>query len=511
MRTTEFGLSNIYEDFPVDLKHLMENIKDHYVNLSIEEAVIVENVDNCIDERYSEIHFNMKSDGMLEILMLGDGIPPKIFFNTLPKIAATVKIPKKRVAALGRYGWGMKICMCVADYVIIETKYNNFHGAQSWKLFNGIPKRRKEQPKKKIRKNFTLITIKLTNEYKEKITSQFIEETLRKFYPTILRGARVQNRHGERRTLKMFVNSRPVAPPPEISYEKRKPLTVKIGSYKATGYIYLAKETLDKEDTGIAIIVHGRKITRDFFGTHGSMDQRITGYLHADMLIEDLAGDKTILRRNSSRWRKLSEGAAKQLAEFMKEIGAIREEKLPKKMIKRIHEEINNLIRHFPKLQELARKAGISVSREVLISKQDGEVPTKLEEGSQRTRGIEAGSKGGQGVPVKPGEEPDKAPSGEEGESRAVRSSRRRKRGLEIYVRPEPDIKKEAWFSPEGVIIVNSSFPTYKKADKMRSLEYHMERCAIEALLNYAIETEIIKKEEATKYWDEVFAKWGEL
>ena len=64
------------------------------------------------------------------------------------------------------------------------------------------------------------------------------------------------------------------------------------------------------------------------------MDRRIAGYIHADFLIEDIAGDKTSLRRSSSRWKLLSGGASKQLSKFMKEIGAIREEKLPQKMIK---------------------------------------------------------------------------------------------------------------------------------------------------------------------------------
>lgn len=498
----------MYKPFKVDLEHLMDNIKEQYVNISIEEAVIVENTDNCIDERYTEIHFNLKDD-VLQILMLGDGMDSRVFQQTLPKIAATEKVIAKVRSGLGRYGWGMKVSMCVADYIIIETKKGNFHGAQSWKLIDRIPKYKKEIPKRKSDKAFTLITIKLTDTYRRKITLETIRNTLQQFYPTILSGAPVRNRHGKKRKLKVFLNSKLVAAPPAVEYEKRKPIKTKVVRQLATGYVYLAKKPLSEEKRGISIIVHGRKILNDFFGVHGSKDDRITGYLHADVLIEEIAGDKTLIKRRY-RWRKLSEGIAKQLGGFMKEIGAIKEEKLPKDIIKHVHEEINKLIRHFPELQELARKIGISLGRDVLIPKKEGDVLTKLEEGAKRTRGLEPSSgKGGPGVPAGPGREPIKAPSGEAGEKRAVR--KRRRRGIHIVALPSPEIRKEAWFSSEGIVVINSKFPTYTKAIKMRSLRYHMDRCVIEALLNFALETGIIKEEQATEYRTEVFAKWGEL
>lgn len=61
------------------------------------------------------------------------------------------------------------------------------------------------------------------------------------------------------------------------------------------------------------------------------------------------------------------------------------------------------------------------------------------------------------------------------------------------------------------MIIVNSTFPTYKKAEKMNSLRYHMMRCAIEALLNRASEIGLIEREKLAEYRDDVLAKWGTL
>lgn len=508
MRPYPYGLPPVYKPFRVDLEHLMENIKEQYIHIFIEEAVIVENVDNCIDEYYKEIRFNLK-DGVLKILMLGDGMNSKVFQETLPQIAATTKVIKKLRSGLGRYGWGMKVCMCVAEYIIIETKKGKFHGAQSWKLIDGIPKYKKEIPKRRIAGDFTFISIKLNENYREKITLEFIRKTLQRFYPTLLAGAPVRNRYGKKRKLKVLLNLKPVEAPPMVPCEKRKPLEVKMRRQVATGYVCLAKEELPEEERGISIIVHGRKIMKDFFGVHGTKDERITGYLHADMLIDEVTGDKAIIKRDY-RWRKLSERVARQLGEFMKEAGAIREEKISKEMMKHVHEEINKLIKCFPELQELAKKAGISLRRDVLIPKKEGDILTNFEEGSERTRGLEPGSgKGGLGVPVSPGDESTKVPSGDTGEKRAVKEKRRR--GLRIVVRPEPEIKREAWFSAEGMVIINSKFPTYEKANKMGSLKYHMDRSAIEALLSYAVENGIINEEEIIDYRNEVFAKWGEI
>jgi hypothetical protein len=477
----------------------MEDLRDQY-HIELEEAAIVENVDNCIDERYSEIKFEI-NNGMLEILMIGDGMDSETFWNVLPRIAATTK--RSDLGALGRYGWGMKVCLWIAEQVDIETKKGDFHGAQIWKLIKGIPYWSKGKSKRNVKYNFTCITIKLNDEYKEKITPEFVVRTLQKFYPTVLRGAPVKNRYGEKRVLKIIVNGHIVEPPPEIDYQKRKPIVIKIGDDKATGYIYFSKEPLPEEERGIWIIVHGRKITSEFFGYY---NDRIAGYIHADFLIKDLAGDKTQIKR-TYRWRKLNEAVAQQLKEFMTEVGALKEQELPRDIVKRIHVEINELVRYFPELQELAKKLGIGIHQDALISKKEGSIQTTLEAGSKRDRGLEAGQGGGEGVPVKPGEGQEKAPAKEGGGDRAEKKKRRR--GIEIKRYPGFGRKEEAWFTPDGIVYINTAFPTYKRAEKMHSLEYHIERCAIEAILEYAVNEGIILS--LKDYKNKVLAKWGEL
>jgi hypothetical protein len=486
----------------------MENIREHYT-IPIEEAAIVENVDNCIDEDYHTICFTTIG-GDLEILMLGDGMTEEVFCKILTRIAATTKFEDRRGSALGRYGWGMKISMYVGDSVIVETKCGSYHAAQSWRLVDGIPKHKKIEPMRSLTENFSMVQVKLKSEFNHMSDPVFLERILQRYYPTMLQGVKVNGRNGKRE-LKVLINSTQCSPPQEIEYEKKKPLATKVDGEPVTGYVILAKNELDEEDQGIKIIVNGRKITKDFFGVWGDKNDRVTGYLHADVLIGDLGGDKTAIRHATSHWRQLNEKVAIQLSEFMKEIKAVREEKLPEKEFRQIQLELNAILKNFPELQELAKKAGISISHEALFPMKRGEIPTVLEPRSTGEHGTEPGVGGGEGVPVKPGDLSNKAPSDTSGDKRATLRPRRRG-GLNIYPRPEPEVKEEAWFSAgEGLIIANSSFPTFKKAEKTQSRSYHMVRVGLEALLNYAAENGYIKKDKFKEYRLDVLAKWGEL
>jgi hypothetical protein len=58
-------------------------------------------------------------------------------------------------------------------------------------------------------------------------------------------------------------------------------------------------------------------------------------------------------------------------------------------------------------------------------------------------------------------------------------------------------------------VFLNQSFPTYLKAEKLgkKTLEYHMGRCVIEAILNYAVKEGEMSPEDRPA----VLAKWGEF
>ena len=229
------------------------------------------------------------------------------------------------------------------------------------------------------------------------------------------------------------------------------------------------------------------------------------------MLVNYLAGDKTKIKW-CGKWRKLRMEISKQLSAFMKKIGAVRSEKLPKKTMKWLHEEINKLIKHIPELQELAVKSSKTLERKVLIQKNKGKELATLIEGAQKVPGTEIGPGRGGKVPAWTGGKKLRSPRlDEHGKDRATTVKRRVKVGIEIRPRPVPERSEEAWYVPEGVVIVNTSFPSYKKADMLGFRDYHILRSSIDALLRYALANGIIKVEDYDKYYNYVFAKWGEL
>ena len=66
--------------FGYDLKHAMENIRDHYT-IPLEEAMVLENMDNCIEEPYQEIRFNIERNVLEEEFLVHGVIMMQILFS----------------------------------------------------------------------------------------------------------------------------------------------------------------------------------------------------------------------------------------------------------------------------------------------------------------------------------------------------------------------------------------------------------------------------------------------
>jgi hypothetical protein len=490
-----------FKPFEVDTAHLFDvDIPQHYT-YPLEEAAIVENVDNALDERYEQIEFQTTED--LAILMIGDGMPKEVFEEVLPKLAATTKW-EEEATGLGRHGWGMKIGLKVADEMRIETKKGTYHAAQIWKVINRVPHKKFIQPEMDFQQDFTLIKFKGF-----KRDEEFVRRVLQKFYPTVLGGTKVKNKYGESRKLIITINSKPVPPPQQPKIIDKEVLKATIAGEDITGYVFLTEEKLPQEERGINIIVRGRAITRDSFGIDfGEKNDRITGYIHADLLLPDLYGDKTNFKR-TGRYRSLVAKLSQKLYKFAERIGAVKTPEPVGDVIKKVYKDLNELLKNFPELHELFKKTG-GIHQDQFMPKKGGDILSTLGEGMTRERGIEPGEKGGSGVPHGPGNEKGKAPTGEAGEKGAIR--KRRKGGLEIRPIKDPG-REESWFSPPGVVFVNQLFPTYLKAEKYgkKTLIYHVGRVALEGILTYVVEQGYVEENEAKNFKMNVLARWAEL
>jgi len=499
--------------FEVDLKHLLEDIRDHY-SFPIPRAVIVENMDNCIDEKYREIHFNVKK-GKLEIIMKGDGIPPQVFSKVLPTLSGTTKV---RGEGLGHYGWGMKVGLVISKRMIIETKKGNFQGRQVWFLKEGVPHWQLEKPKIMLKEDSTVIIHELDEKrlYEEShLTSfneEFIVETLKEYYPTLLAGYPVKGRK-----LAVFVNNKKVEPPVWLSkelYEDKKLLKLKIEDRSIGGRFFLAKKDLEGELGGkIAIIVFGRLITRESFGLS---TKRITGYVHADILADIVAADKTNFKRATRKWRKFSSCIAQELSKFAKKHGLIPEEGglLDRNFMRRINEQVNRVLKNFPNLEQLGIIGTRREWAKVLIEQETGDKPVIIiQQGSQRTEGTIGGPGEGDRVPIRPGLEDEKAPvDREKAKRRAKEEKRRIKRGIEVFPTPIGS-NREAWFDlGERRVIVDTEHPSYKAVSRhAKTREYYTIRCALEAILDYLLENEQINPSEYLNLKQEMMLTWGRI
>lgn len=499
----EKGLAELFSKrrpFKVDLRHLMENVRDHYT-FSLEKAVSVENMDNCIDENYDEIRFKVETD-IFEIEMVGSGMDSHTFFEIMPTLAGTTKGAKP---GLGHYGWGMKVGMFVSDDMVIENKKGDFHAAQRWWLEKDGPWFEPVATTRELTQNTVVITHKLNKEYSKKLTLPLVKKTLQEFYPTLLDGVPTLGRK-----IKVLLNGEGVEPPPPPEVKEKQALWVDVDGQRATGKAFFTEDELPENLQGIAILVCGRLISRDYFGVHGTEDNKLTGYLHADMLFNDIAGDKTSIRRTSEKWRTLSKGIGKQLGEFMRKVGVLEEKSLDREDMAFVNRQLAKVLVDFPELNPMK----FEIRKNVLIEKIAGDTPIVLEEGSQPTEGTGVGPGESSDVPTKPGEEKRKAPVEGKGGKKGTRKRRTIKSGPEIRELSQPNSREEAWFSEgEGNVYINRSTASFKKSERwgIKTKRYHVLRCAFDALLEWAVKNEIIKLKDYFEIRTELFQKWGDL
>jgi hypothetical protein len=468
-----------FHEFNVDKAQVMKNLSDHYT-IPLEDAVIVENIDNCIDESaYSKIECELSKDSLI-IKMIGTGIQESVFENLLHTLAGTTKTDKP---GLGHYGWGMKVGLAISEYMTIGTKRGNFSGAQEWRLDQkGTPKW-KPIEKPIFSEDMTIIQHKLRPEYLKTITPKSLKKTIQYYYPTVIGGAPVNGR-----MIEFLLNGEKIEPqiPP---YEKKKSIKIKIGTNEATGKIFFAKKGFDDDFDKIKIIVYGRRILDDTFGI--PTNNKISGYIHADMLYKIVATDKTAVQRTTPMWRNFAKEGGKFLSEYLKEVGELKEDTaMDADLLKHLHDEINNTLKQFPDLFGEFRAGTNKISKPVLIPDPDGEMRAMLLPGGQETLGNFTGPGNGDGVSVEGIDNPVDAPQDIKGITPTTRKHRKVKVGVQIRHRPFQGSNREAIFDyANSTVWINTEFPTFRKAagQNKKVVEYHTVRCIFDALLEHVI------------------------
>jgi len=505
------GLYSKYKPFESDLAHIMTNLLEHY-SYPMEEATIVENMDNFIDEKgYTRIEFCSAKDNFT-IKMYGSGIPAEVFNTTLHTLAGTTKTKGQ---GLGHYGWGMKVGLGIADRIQIFTKREQFQGGQEWIVdAKGIPQHAVLQSPN-FTEDMTIIEHQLKQDFQGKIDEVFVCSTLQKFYPTVLDGAPCNGR-----TVEVLVNGKKVEPP-EISYTKKVPVHCDFEDNEICGYFLYNDKEYDEKYDKVAVIVFGRVIMREAFGV--PTGGKVSGYIHADVLADEVRGDKTVIKRSSKLWNGISTIIGKQLNDFLKSIGELKEEETwDSDFIRSLHQDINETIRHFPDL--FGDFKARSERRQTAIMSPTGAFQFGEGMGGQSAVNAGAGGSGGGGgnkTTDSGGTDPNSTGPdfSKKGEISGFIKNYRKKIGVQI--RPKPlEQKVEALFDyPVSTVFINTNFPTYRKAEASgkRVLNYHCNRCTYDALLEYVIENKTDEKDVGDRLKEfmfqrtEILSKWGEM
>jgi hypothetical protein len=504
---------NGWSDMEADTAHFMENLRDHY-NIPLEQVTIIENMDNCIDEPgYSKIEF-LTSDNLLIIKMFGTGIPSDIFFDKFRTIAATTKNERK---GLGHYGWGMKVSLWVANPITIKTKKGDFVAAQEWILTEAHkPRYRIIPPPNDLNSDMTVIELKLINKYQGKLTKEVIRKILQTYYPTLLNGYKVMGR-----SIEVFVDNEKICWN-EPKYTRKEPLCVNTKHGEVTGYLYYNDGGYDDntslsigEEKGMLIIIYGRAIKIESFNQNSN---KITGYIHSDILSDSITADKTTIRKDTLWWDFHKKVGAK-IQQILEKIGISEEEKLYDELDKVVNRELNNVIRDFETFFNEYR-GKITLQQQTPKINQLGELTSFLEKGGTldyhpHTDNFEPAKEKEKNVGEPNGNPNIDTPNlNEAGPEKLKNVLKKKKFGIQFKRVSQPNTLREAWFNDvNGVIFVNIAFPTYQRAknENKKTETYHCLRASFEAITEYMMEKRDVNLlDQFLKQRNEILLKWGE-
>lgn len=197
------------------------------------------------------------------------------------------------------------------------------------------------------------------------LSPESIVNVLHRYYNAILRG------YGG---VTVVVNGKQVQPwePP---VKKEHQVNIKIGKkLSASGVFFLCDQELEEDFRGIEIISYGKAIRRgEFFGIPTNLQNRITGWILADWLIEATTPSKTDYQKTHPRWRKfkiaVSDEFSKRINELEGRVELFDREK--EKEMERLMRDVEKILGQVPELKDVF---GRVTSRSVLVPQPEGDV-----------------------------------------------------------------------------------------------------------------------------------------
>jgi hypothetical protein len=489
----------------VNYKKLIQDLREQYPHDPLS-TLIIETFANSIDAGATCIAIYIDEDSY-KIKDNGKGMT-EYEFREYHNIASLTKV--KDMGGIGFAGVGAKIYLDRAEYIITESKSQNFNGASKWCFSDSTPQWEVIPTKGLISETGTFVEVKLNPQDRGKITKELVIKTLQEHYNAVLLGLYMVK--------EVTVNGKKIDAWKPQEIEERCDFDLKIGGHKVKGFFIKAKDQIPEEFQGISIIVFGKTVHKnEWFKQFATPYEKITGAIIADYLKQIVNTSKTQLIKTSMLWKRFHAKVSLEFSRWLEKIGAklTPPEISPdtNKVIKQLEQSINNVLMNTPELLSLANSIFQNiVKRTTAIKNAAGQSTGKEVEGSQNVSGTLGGPTTGGGVETVGPEEGIGVIESSSGEIKVKKVKRRMRGGIKIGFFEKPDDCNEGWIDPASqTITINTGHPAYKVACGL-SIEggvyhvwvYHLLRAIIKTLSREAEESsEIIENKILTEWYNQ--------
>ena len=456
-----------WSSFKVDFGAIIRNFVEAYPYDPFE-ILVIESIANALDAHSPKVSIRLHRRGQRPVYVVedyGSGMTKAEFEKNYHALAIS---SKTKGEGIGFAGIGAKLYLVFLegdDTILTKTRKGGNALSSEARLVKGELKW-KYVREPALAHDGTLYEVPISSEHTDFATEENLIEIVQRHFNPLLLGLANND-------CRILVNNKPVPPfQPPVVQKKNIEFGVSGSAYK--GSFWQTKEDTGRQP-GIEISVFGKTIQTDWFGldylVKNQLRQRITGCIVADPLAGLLNTSKTAFRSSSnpSLWANFRRAVYEALKDWLESIDAIERRQRPRfdaeslalraEVEKALAEalQVPNLIKYNPFMS--MRKT------RVLISSAEGDVPVGEAEGRQLVAGDREHGPG-HGVPAA-GLDVGKAPSpSAEVKGKGKQVERKARTGIRINYENRPSDTREAWVTPE-TLVINEGHPVFAKCKKM--------------------------------------------
>jgi len=504
----------------VDLKHLLEDIRDSYP-CPAEEAILSELVANSLDSGCSRIDITVESEQhRLTFVDNGESMTPKQF-ELYHDIASTTKI---RGRGIGFAGVGAKLALLICREVLTEARRARRCLASRWWLENSYHAPWEETASHGIVAGDKGTGVRLHFRHgaaRLLVSADRVTEIIqRHFYPLLDDEFAKVLCHIYPEGIKVTVNGERVTVP-RIERKAAEYFAVRRGrrgKIMGIGFLVKASRQLREDHRGLAISTYGKVIKRgwEWLGVTPRNPSMLTGVVEVPELVQCLTTNKCDFLRDPNslqKYYKYRKGIQEAVIDLLGDLGEKRDAAAkPDRSLRKLQKEIDGVVAEilpdFPELAPLFGRKHRGAVAEGLAPDEDGEVGAGEVAGPEVGTGddSEVGPDGEAGDEIEGGlEAAHVEPAANSERTATPREVRRRRPGLMIGFDDETGGDDMAWLRG-STLYINVLHPAYRRVQGAAGVSLY---------ITFAVATTLSTHVEAGRapleLMQHFMAAWGDM